>query len=94
MDPKALPKLVKVAALSSVPEVVAKTVTTSTVIRNGETKKVGDWKIEAILMYNLKRGPAESKLFHDNSRGNGYVLTYGGSDLHFRRHRGHSGNER
>ena len=29
-------------------------------------------------MYNIKRGPAAGKLYHDKGRGNGYVLTYGG----------------
>ena len=30
-------------------------------------------------MYNLKRGPAPGQLYHTNGRGNGYVLTYGGT---------------
>jgi L-ascorbate metabolism protein UlaG (beta-lactamase superfamily) len=82
MDPKALPKVSKAGTAIYAPEAVAKTVTTATVIRNGETKMAGDWKIEAILMYNLKRGPAEGKLFHDKGRGNGYVLTYGGKRIY------------
>ena len=60
------------------PAAVAKTVTDATVINNGETKTIGKWKIEAIPMYNIKRGPAEGKLFHYKGRGNGYVVTYGG----------------
>ena len=40
-------------------------------------KTIG-WTIEAVPMYNLKRGPEPGKLFHDKGRGNGYVLTYGG----------------
>jgi len=39
--------------------------------------------IEAIPMYNLTRGPAAGKLFHDKGRGNGYVLTYGGKRFYF-----------
>ena len=35
-------------------------------------------EIEAVPMYNLKRGPAPGKLYHEKGRGNGYVLTYGG----------------
>ena len=42
-----------------------------------------DWTIEAIPAYNLKRGPAPGKLFHDKGRGNGYVLTYGGKRFYF-----------
>lgn len=45
---------------------------------NGETKSWAGWSIEAIPMYNLKRGPEAGKLYHDKGRGNGYVLTYGG----------------
>jgi L-ascorbate metabolism protein UlaG (beta-lactamase superfamily) len=82
MDPKALPKVQKEGTVIFAPEAVAKTVTTATVIRNGETKMAGDWKIEAIPMYNLKRGPSEGKLFHDKGRGNGYVLTYGGKRIY------------
>jgi L-ascorbate metabolism protein UlaG (beta-lactamase superfamily) len=78
MDPKALAKVQKAGTVIFAPEAVAKTVTTATVVNNGETKTAGDWKIEAIPMYNLKRGPAEGKLFHDKGRGDGFVLTYGG----------------
>ena len=41
------------------------------------------WTIEAIPAYNLKRGPAPGKLFHDKGRGNGYVLTYRGKRFYF-----------
>ena len=60
------------------PEAVAKTITTASVIKNGETKKWDKWTIEAVPMYNLTRGPGPGKFFHDKGRGNGYVLTYGG----------------
>src|SRR5690242_5466067 len=36
----------------------------STVMHNGETKKIGDWTIEAVPMYNIKGN------FHDKGRGN------------------------
>lgn len=78
MDPKILPKVQKAGTVILAPEAVAKTVTTATVIRNGESKTIGAWTIEAVPMYNLKRGPEPGKLFHDKGRGNGYVLTYGG----------------
>ena len=60
------------------PEAVAKTVDGAKVMRNGETTTWDQWKIEAVPMYNLKRGPSEGKFYHDKGRGNGYVLTYGG----------------
>src|SRR5262245_57904838 len=48
MDPKALPKVKKDGTVILAPEAVAKTVTEAQLIRNGETKKVGDWTIEAV----------------------------------------------
>ena len=60
------------------PPAVAKTVTQAQTVSNGETKTWQGITIEAIPMYNLKRGPAPGKLYHDKGRGNGYVLTYGG----------------
>jgi L-ascorbate metabolism protein UlaG (beta-lactamase superfamily) len=60
------------------PPAVVKTVTNAMAVSNGESKDWDGWKIEAVPMYNMKRGPSEGKLFHDKGRGNGYVLTYGG----------------
>lgn len=77
MDPKAIQKISKENTLIFAPEAVAKTVVKATVIRNGETKQFGRWSIEAVPMYNLKRGPAAGKFYHDKGRGNGYVITYG-----------------
>lgn len=51
-------------------------------IRNGETTQVGPWKIEAVPMYNIKRGPAEGKVFHVKGQGNGYIITYAGFRLY------------
>ena len=62
---------------------MAETVTNASVIRNGETKHVGPFTIEAIPMYNIKRGPSAGKLFHDKGRGSGYVITYGGKRFYF-----------
>ncbi len=47
-------------------------------LQNSESTTTGSWSIEAIPMYNLKRGPAPGKLFHEKGAGNGYVVTYGG----------------
>ncbi len=62
---------------------VVQTLTSATPIANGETKSWQGWTIDAIPAYNLKRGPAPGKLFHDKGRGNGYVLTYGGKRFYF-----------
>jgi L-ascorbate metabolism protein UlaG (beta-lactamase superfamily) len=68
----------KASTVIVAPEAVAKSVPGSTILRNGETKTIGAWTIEAIPMYNLTRGPAAGQLYHDKGRGNGYVITYGG----------------
>lgn len=78
MDPKAIATVRKSGTQVLAPAAVAKTVTDATVISNGETKKLGQFTVEATPMYNQKRGPSEGKFFHDKGRGNGYVVTYGG----------------
>jgi L-ascorbate metabolism protein UlaG (beta-lactamase superfamily) len=65
------------------PSASAKTIANLKVISNGETKNWNDWSIEAVPMYNLVRGPAPGKLYHDKGRGNGYILTYGGKRFYF-----------
>jgi L-ascorbate metabolism protein UlaG (beta-lactamase superfamily) len=83
MDPDSIKEISKGdTEIFAAPAVVA-TVTAGKPIANGETKTWGGWTIEAIPAYNLKRGPAEGKLFHDKGRGNGYVLTYGGKRFYF-----------
>jgi L-ascorbate metabolism protein UlaG (beta-lactamase superfamily) len=83
MDTKTIPTVSKATTEIFAPPAVVTTVTTAKPISNGETKHWGDWTIEAIPMYNLKRGPAPGKLYHDKGRGNGYVLTYGGKRFYF-----------
>jgi L-ascorbate metabolism protein UlaG (beta-lactamase superfamily) len=83
MDPKILPRISKPGTAILAPPAVAEIVKTATVIRNGETQHLGPFTIEAVPMYNLQRGPAPGKLFHDKGRGNGYVITYGGKRFYF-----------
>jgi L-ascorbate metabolism protein UlaG (beta-lactamase superfamily) len=82
MDPKAITRVRKASTVIFAPEAVLKTVTDATAIKNGETKTAGKWSVEAVPMYNLKRGPAEGRLYHDKGRGNGYVLTFGGRRIY------------
>jgi L-ascorbate metabolism protein UlaG (beta-lactamase superfamily) len=83
MDPASIAAVSKSGTeILAAPAVVA-TVTSAKPIANGETKAMMGWTIEAIPSYNLKRGPAPGKLFHDKGRGNGYVLTYGGMRFYF-----------
>jgi L-ascorbate metabolism protein UlaG (beta-lactamase superfamily) len=65
------------------PPAVGATVSKASLISNGESRTWGGWTIEAVPMYNLVRGPAPGKLYHDKGRGNGYVLTYGGKRFYF-----------
>ena len=83
MDPDAIQQISKNDTEIISSAAVAQTVTTAKPIGNGESKTWGAWTIEAIPAYNLKRGPAPGKLFHDKGRGNGYVLTYGGKRFYF-----------
>jgi len=78
MSPEIIGKLKKTGTTIIAPEAVAKTVTDATVMHNGQTRTVGAWKIEAVPMYNIMRGPGPGQLFHEKGRGNGYVVTYGG----------------
>ena len=78
LDAPLIAKLSKSDTAIIAPEAVAKTVTQAKVLHNGDSTTWEGWKIEAVPMYNLKRGPSEGKLYHDKGRGNGYILTYGG----------------
>jgi L-ascorbate metabolism protein UlaG (beta-lactamase superfamily) len=83
MDPASITALSKPGTQLLAAPAVVKTLTTASAIANGETKTWKDWTIEAIPAYNLTRGPAPGKLYHDKGRGNGYVLTYGGKRFYF-----------
>jgi L-ascorbate metabolism protein UlaG (beta-lactamase superfamily) len=83
MDPKAIASIRKEDTRIVAPAAVAKTVAGAKVLANGETTVLHGVSIEAIPMYNLKRGPEPGKLFHDKGRGNGYVLTMGGQRIYF-----------
>jgi L-ascorbate metabolism protein UlaG (beta-lactamase superfamily) len=82
MDPKAIEKVKKAGTQIVAPAEVAKTVREASVIRNGEKKTFAGFSIEAIPMYNLKRGPSEGKVFHEKGRGNGYVITAGNTRIY------------
>ena len=56
MAPAVVDKLKKAGTVILAPKAVAAKVAGCTVISNGETKTVGDFKVEAIPMYNLKPG--------------------------------------
>ena len=82
MDPAKVKEIKKDNTVIVAPTAVAKTVTGTTTISNGETKTIEGIQIEAVAMYNLVRGPSQGKLFHDKGRGNGYILTLGGKRIY------------
>jgi L-ascorbate metabolism protein UlaG (beta-lactamase superfamily) len=71
-------KVKKPNAAVIAPQAVADQYPGATVMRNGETRKIGSWTIEAVPMYNIKRTQ-----YHEKGRGNGYVITYGGQRFYF-----------
>lgn len=83
MDPDAIRVVSKPGTEILAAPAVVQTVTTAKAIANGETKSWQGWTIEAVPAYNLKRGPAPGKLYHDKGRGNGYVLSFGGKRFYF-----------
>ena len=83
LDPATIAKLSKPGTQILAPAAVAATLKTAQVMENGQTKNWEEWKIEAVPMYNIKRGPAAGKLYHPKGWGNGYVLTYGGKRFYF-----------
>lgn len=82
LDAGMIAKVRKAGTQIVAPSAVAKTVTGAVVVNNGESKTIGAWKIDAVPMYNLKRGPSAGQLFHDKGRGNGYIVTYGGMRIY------------
>jgi L-ascorbate metabolism protein UlaG (beta-lactamase superfamily) len=75
-------KLKKAGTMILAPNAVAATIQGCTIISNGESKTVGDFKVDAIPMYNLAPA-ANGMVYHEKGRGNGYVVTYGGKRFYF-----------
>lgn len=78
LDMKALPRVRKAQTTVIASAAAASQIEGAAAMKNGETKQVGPWKVEALPMYNVKRGPEAGRVFHEKGRGNGYLLTYGG----------------
>jgi L-ascorbate metabolism protein UlaG (beta-lactamase superfamily) len=81
-DPKAIAEVRKADTQFVAPPVVAEKLPEAKVLKNGEKLEVLGVKVEAVPMYNLKRGPEAGKLFHDKGRGNGYLLRFGDKTLY------------
>ena len=77
LDAASVERVKKAGTVVLGPESVAKALPGTTVIRNGESRQVGRWRVEAVPAYNLTRGPAPGAFYHPKGDGNGYVLTFG-----------------
>lgn len=82
MDAGKVKDLGKPSTIVVAPAAVARTLTQARVIGNGEKTSVAGVDVEAVPMYNLVRGPKPGAFYHDKGRGNGYVLTFGGTRLY------------
>ena len=82
LDPAAIAKIRKPGAPIVGPAAVAEKLEGVTVMANGERRTVAGVAIEALPMYNLTRGPAPGQLYHPKGRGNGYLLTLGGTRVY------------
>jgi L-ascorbate metabolism protein UlaG (beta-lactamase superfamily) len=83
MAPQIVDKLKKSGTEIVAPQAVSEKVTGTSVITYGQSKKLGPFTVESVPAYNLTRGPAAGKLFHDKGRGCGYVVTYGDKRFYF-----------
>ncbi|MGA2697749.1 MAG: MBL fold metallo-hydrolase, partial [Terriglobales bacterium] len=61
MDPNSIKEISTDKTVIFAAPAVVSTVTNAMAIANGDTKTWGDWTIEAIPAYNLKRGPEPGK---------------------------------
>jgi L-ascorbate metabolism protein UlaG (beta-lactamase superfamily) len=78
LDAAAMQKVLKAGTVIFAPPAALEKAPAAKSIKNGETLEWDGWKIEAIPAYNMKRGPAPGKFYHEKGRGNGYIMTYGG----------------
>jgi L-ascorbate metabolism protein UlaG (beta-lactamase superfamily) len=87
-DPEQIARLRKPDAPVVIPEAVetlaaGEIAAPMRVVSNGETITVGAVTVEAVPMYNVQRGPAPGEAYQPKGRGNGYVVTLGGTRLYF-----------
>ena len=82
MAPAIVARLKNASTVIVAPKAVAEKFPGARVMANGDTTTIGDFKVEAVPMYNLKPD-ASGQVFHEKGRGNGYILTFGGKRFYF-----------
>ena len=64
------------------PMVVADRTNVDVVISEGATQRVLGFAVTGVAMYNLARGPAEGKHFHERGQGEGFVFDFAGTRVY------------
>jgi len=82
MDAAQVTQVSKPGTILVAPEAVQQTIREAQVLKNGQETEVLGIGIEAVPMYNLRRGPQPGQLYHVKGRGNGYVLSLGGQRIY------------
>ncbi len=83
LDPKLIAKLSRETTLVVAPAAAKQALPNARILSNGESMKFGDWTIDAIPAYNIKRKNSSGVLYHPKGWGNGYVVTIGGKRFYF-----------
>ncbi len=81
-DPKALAAVRTADTVVVAPPALSKELPGATFMKNGERRTIAGVAVEALPMYNLKRGPKPGEVFHPKGRGNGYLLSLGGKRVY------------
>jgi L-ascorbate metabolism protein UlaG (beta-lactamase superfamily) len=82
-DPNSIATLSQPGTLVIAPASVVEKFPSAKPMANDQTRQWGQWTIETVPAYNLKRGPSAGELYHPKGRDNGYILTYGGKRFYF-----------
>jgi L-ascorbate metabolism protein UlaG (beta-lactamase superfamily) len=77
LDPKALDLLRKEDTQIVLTKICAERVPGGIVMKNGDTRTVGGFKIEAVPAYNIVHKRGSGQPFHPKGNGNGYIVTFG-----------------
>ena len=77
LDPKAIETVRTETTAVVLTESCAERVKGGTVMKNGETKTVGGFNVEAVPAYNLLHMRGSGQPYHPKGVGNGYIITFG-----------------
>lgn len=81
-DPKGIAEARKEGTVLVAPPIVAEKEPGAIALQNGESHDFGTFRVTAVPMYNLERGPEPGKLYHEKGRGNGYLIEVGDARIY------------